>query len=236
MVVPLKPNEREIAYCFLIARDGRKCNCCKKTLQELEELDEVEDRKRPLLLVECIDNSGDHTNYSNLQLACYSCNKRKDLPGPGTSQGYGPKVSREKQDALRFEPTYHRNLQIKLLDEEEICRAELRIAGKSLSGGANEVTTERYFGSEICTKVNPKGKYQIFPYECGSDFCNGTHVCLVGAKPSKLLVVEKDRLETSWNSEYGPDKKKFNNQNWNSWMPLEEYIETHALLLHHSFL
>lgn len=234
-MVALKPNEREIAYCFLIARDGRKCNLCKKSLQELEENDQTEDRKRPLLLVECKDNSGDHSNYNNLQLSCYPCNKRKDLPKPGYSQGYGPTVSREKQDALQFGPTYHRNLQTLLQDEEEICRVELKLAGKTLSGGANQVTTERYFGDEIVTKVNPRGKYQLFPFQCSSDFCNGVHVCLVGMKPSKLLVVEKVRLENAWNDKYG-DEEKFRHFHYEKWIPLEEFINQHGLLVHHNFI
>ena len=73
----MNAREREVAYCFLIAKDGKKCKRCKKSLQELEEeanINEImtgKERKLPLLVVDCIDNSGDHSDLNNLQFLCW---------------------------------------------------------------------------------------------------------------------------------------------------------------------
>lgn len=233
---------REIAYCYLIPKDGKKCKRCKKTLQELEEeayLDEImtgRERKLPLLVVDCMDNSGDHSDLNNLQFLCWSCNRKKNPHKVGTSQSLGPIPSREKLDMLNFEPTYHRNLRNYLIDIEHICRVELRMASKNLSGGASEVTCNRYFESEVRTTANQKAKYQIFSCGCGSDHCNGNHVCLMGMKPERLLNSERTRLKYQWKDQYeNYSEQEYNRLHHDRWIPEAEFINKNAILLNHRF-
>lgn len=244
--------DREIVVPYFLARDGRKCNVCKKTLSQLIEEakfnEEItgKERKLPVIVVECIDNSNIHEFdiYNEelmklYQLACYPCNRSKNPHKIETSQSFGKSPTREKLDALKFNPTYHRNLHNYLLDNEHICLVELRMASKTLSDGANQVTCKRYFEDEIYTKANKKGRYQLFPFNCGASHCNGNHVCLVGLKPVKLLEKERLELIIRWENEYGKFKETWKNNSMTFLRPFlqkEEYIQTHCLLLKHNFV
>ena len=244
--------DREIVITYFLTRDGRNCNVCKKTITQLieeaklkEEITGVE-RKLPVIIVECIDNSGIHEFdiYNEelmklYQLACYSCNRSKNPFRVGTSQSFGKSPTREKLDALKFNPTFHRNLHNYLMDNQHICLKELRMASKKLSDGANQVTCQRYFEDEVVTEANKTGRYQLFPYYCGSDHCNGNHVCLRNTKPTKLLEKERRTLMMQWEHDYGSLRETWKNNSATFLKPfleMEEYIETHCILLKHNFV
>lgn len=200
--------QRELAWCYTLARHPRECYHCKKSFEELieraqiqEELNEKK-RKYPVVVLENLENNGRHCepNDPNLVPSCYSCNRNKDKFSK--SQASSKELTRSKQDTLKHEPIYHHNLKTLLLDEEEVCFHDLKIGGTSLSDGMNEVTTLRYFNSKRLTKVNKTGIYQVFPHNCGSQDCNGAHVCLVGMVPKNLILQERYDLEKIYNREY----------------------------------
>lgn len=244
--------DRELVITYFLERDGRRCNVCKKSISQLieearlkEEVTGVE-RKLPVIIIECIDNSNIHEFdiYNEelmklYQLACYPCNRSKNPHKIQTSQSFGSSPTREKLDSLRFNPTFHRNLHNFLMDNEHICLKEMRMASNELSGGANQVTCQRYFEDSVVTKANKKGRYQLFPYSCGSDHCNGNHVCLTGTKPTKLLEKERLALIIQWENDYGSHKNTWKNNSATFLKPFiekEEFIETHCLLLKHNFV
>jgi len=253
-----KPNarDREIVIPYFLARDGRKCNdshghgCGKSITQLIEESDfkfEIsgKQRKLPVIVIDCIDNSDRHEFdiyneelMKEYQILCYSCNKSKNPNKALTTQTTGRSLTREKLDALKFNPTYHRNLHNFLLDNEHTCLKEMKMAGKNLSNGANQVTTDRYFEDELHTNTNTSGRYQVFPYQCESDHCNGVHVCLVKLKPTKLLNNERNTLIKQWQNDYDQYRGEWKNHSSRMLKPFleqEEYIETHCVLLKHHF-
>jgi len=240
--------ERSTAICYLLARDGYCCNNCDITVKELikqaklKEETTGESRKLPLLIVDCKDNIGSHrvdiynsVIMSKLQLICWPCNRYKNLHKPNISQSVGPHPTREKKDALCFEPAYHRNLQIFLLDNEHGCQAEIQMNGREFSEGANQVTTKRYFEDKLHTNTNKKGKYQLFPFNCESQHCNGNHICLTESKPIKLLDAEHHKLESIWFVEYGDKRETWKNYHFGPFIELDEYVKTHCVLLAHDF-
>jgi len=240
--------EQEFARPYLLARDGYKCNVCKITIKKLIDQSDLKEkltgelRKLPVVIIDCIDNSGSHrvdiyneSIMSNLQLACYPCNRNKNLHKIDLSVSSGREPSREKKDSLNFKPTYHRNLQTFLLDNQHGCFEEIIMNSEELSNGANEVTARRYLRMKTHTKTNKKGIYQMFPYDCNSNDCNGVHVCVVGTKPTKLLDVEHHKLESSWWVEYGDKRENWKNYHEKPFLEMDEYIKTHCILLAHNF-
>jgi len=248
--------DREIGIPYLLCRDGRRCNtingdgCGKSITQLIEEsnfrfemLDKI--RKLPVIVIDCIDNSGEHRIdiyneelMKQYQILCNSCNKIKNPHRVRTTQTTGKSPTREKLDSLNFNPTYHRNLHNFLLDNQHICLKEMKMAGKKLSGGANQVTTDRYFEDELRTNANTTGRYQSFPYLCDSDHCNGTHVCLIGLKPTKLLDQERITLIKQWEYDYDKHRDTWKTNSVTLLKPFieqEEFIETHCILLKHYF-
>ena len=148
-----------------------------------------------------------------------------------TSQSYGKEPTREKIDRIQFEGAYHVNLKTYLLDNEEICFEEMKLASKKLSEGGNQVTVMRYFGDERSTKANPTGKYQLFPYNCGASYCNGNHVCLTGTRPEILIKHEKYQLETLYAGQYaGGDREMYSRTTTKPFIEFNEFYEQHSKL------
>ena len=251
----MSSKEAEIFRCFLLVKDGYCCNICKKSVAELiaaadkkTELSGIP-RKNTVLVHDHIDGDSFHHHTTaedgtqiycgNLQLVCYSCNMLKSIR-PDMSQATTPKPTREKLDALKGEPTFHRNLTTYLMDDEHICYEEIKTSAKIFSEGLNEITCMRYFRSELITKSNPGGSYQKFPYQCGADHCNGVHVCLRGYKPIELINNEKKILNHKYNKEYmDGDEQKFSHYsgNWNKpFILFEEYYMQRKLLGNHHFI
>lgn len=243
--------DREIITPYLLGRDGYRCNKCHVTAQYLIKLSKIKEketgkkRKMPVLVVNCKDNSGNHrfdiydsTSMSNFELLCYPCNRNVNLHKPDLSISTGPEPSREKKDSMMMKPTYHRNLQTYLLDNQEGCQAEIMMNSNNFSEGGNQVTVKRYFEDELYTNTNKKGKYQIFPHRCNSPHCNNVHVCLTGTQPTKLLDQERQRLEGQWWVEYGDKRDKWKTHtaySGKSFMEQKEFIASHCLLLSHNF-
>lgn len=252
----MNSSNRAIAMNYLSVRDGRKCNtklghgCGKSFSQLLEENKNKEEqtgikRTLPIIVIDRIDNSGIHKidiydEYlmNEYQLLCWSCHRKKDPHRLKTTQATGRKPSREKQDSLQFEPTYHKNLKIYLQDNQEGCFIELMMNSKNFSDGANQVTCKRYFEDETFTKINHKALYQRFPFKCNSENCNGVHICLVGLKPVKLITIEQQHLESKWWNDYGSLREVWKQRaslSLKHFMELDEYIETHSQLIVYNF-
>jgi len=243
--------EQEIGRCYLLARDGYQCNICKTSLQNLinqathKENTTGESRRLPLLVIDCKNNTGSHrvdiyneSIMSNLQLACYPCNRNKNLHKIDLSAASGREPSREKKDSLKFKQTYHRNLQTFLLDNQHGCFEEIIMSSEEFSDGASEVTVRRYLRQKTHTNTNKKGIYQMFPYDCKSSHCNGVHICLMKTRPTILLDAERQRLESSWMVEYGDRRTSWQSHSTTfgkPFMELDEYLKTHCILLSHNF-
>jgi hypothetical protein len=67
----LGQKQRARVFALLVKRDGARCSICQKRGNEKS------------LVVDCIDNSGDHSRLENLQLLCRSHNTRKNPRGVG---------------------------------------------------------------------------------------------------------------------------------------------------------
>ncbi len=243
----MSAREREECMSVVLARDGYRCDPtmfgCGKTVTELIEIALAEEeitgkeRKLPVVTIDHINNNSnqrdgiDGTYCRNVHILCWSCNRKKAGEGIGVTQSLGRDPSREKLDRLRYEPTYHRNVRTYLLDNEEICFIELKMGSKNFSDGGNEVTVLRYFYSELVTKANPKGRYQMFPHNCGVEHCNGNHVCLTGTKPERLLYHEKESIRRGWEQYYeGGDKEAFSKIRNEPFIDFEEYYNQHAVI------
>lgn len=64
----MKPRQKEIVICYLIAIDGRYCNGCNTPFEELEHKVEIDH----------IDDDSMNDDLSNLQLLCKKCNISKE--------------------------------------------------------------------------------------------------------------------------------------------------------------
>ena len=251
----MSAKEREIFQCFLLARDGYCCAICKKSVAELIANAELKSeqtgipRKLPVLLQDHIDGDSSHHHTiaedgtqiycGNLQHVCYQCNALKSIKS-NTSQADVREITREKLDALKGKPTFHRNLTTYLMDNEHICYEEIKTSAEIFSEGLSEVTCTRYFRSALITKSNPGGRYQKFPHQCAADHCIGVHVCLRGYKPVELIANEKKILNYKYNKEYmDGDEQKFNQYsgNWNKpFILFAEYYMQRKLLGNHQFI
>lgn len=246
-----------LAICYLAKRDGRCCTTkfgygCGKTFSQLiaeaKENDEQTGRIRKLRIIEVdrIDNTKNHhidiyneTLMFEYELLCRSCNRKKNPHKPKTNQSSGRPPTREKLDNLRYEPTFHRNLKTFLQDNQQGCFVEIIMNSKNFSGGCSQVAGKRYFTNEEITAVNKRGIYQKFPFQCNSENCNGVHTCLVGIKPQKLITNEHSKLAAKWLDEYGSKKDVWKQQaslSMKHYMDLDEYLETHGILIVHEFL
>lgn len=233
--------QREIAWCYVLARHGRNCFHCgvsfEKLIADAEAKDQLAgtERKLPVLVIENNANTGIHCLPvdDNLVPSCYPCNRNKNLHD--LSQAGTMEITRAKLDALKHEPIYHNNLKTLLLDDEHLCYNEMKYAGKELSDGMNEVTCMRYFNSQKRTKVNKKGIYWTFPYNCGSPDCNGVHVSIVGTTPLSILRQEVYDLRKTYNSEFmGGDLEKFKSHTATShktFIGFNEFYSQHTKLL-----
>jgi len=246
---------QEIGRCYYLVRDGYKCNKCNRTVATLIKADTAQrkasqkkKRKRPVLTINCINGDKIHkldiyneAIMLRYELLCYPCNhthKPRNPPLPKVTQATGRTPSREKRDNLEYEPAFHRGLQIFLRDNEEGCHEEILMNSKQFSNGGNRVTCKRYFDSEILTKTNTKGNYQLFPYRCESDHCDGTHVCLAGTTPFTLLSKEFESLKSDWWSEYGMFRNTWKSNQRTihlQFIELNEYLESHGTLRHYRF-
>jgi len=252
----MNSTDRELVLCYLIARDERKCNTknghgCNKSFNQLIEESKTNEeqtgktRKLPVITVDCVDNTNNHRIdiydskiMQNFQMLCISCNRKKNPHKPNISQASGRTPSREKLDKLRYEPTYHRNLKTFLQDNQEGCYYEIMINSKTFSGGASQPTCKRYFEDDLLTKVNQKGIYQKFPFDCNFGNCNGVHICLVGMKPEKLIQKERQYQETTWFDIYGSNRdlwKSHTSYSGKPFMEMEEYVESHSQLIGYDF-
>ena len=251
----MSAKEAEIYQCFLLARDGYCCNICKKSVEELIATANLKDklsgtpRKLSVFVKDHIDGDSSHHHSiaedgseiycGNIQHVCHRCNQLKSIK-QNTSQADTVRPSREKLDALRGKPTFHRNLTTYLMDNEHICFEEIKLSSELFSKGLSEITCIRYFRSELITKSNPGGAYQKFPHQCSADHCNGVHVCLRGYKPLELIANEKKVLNYKYNKEYmDGDEQKFNQYsgNWNKpFILFTEYYMQRKLLGNHQFI
>lgn len=85
----LNGRERARIYPILVARDGAVCRWCG-----------VSATVKPLV-VDCIDNSGDHSSLHNLQFLCRSCNTMKN---PRSLGRFNPRRVRAVDDFLVRRP------------------------------------------------------------------------------------------------------------------------------------
>lgn len=239
----MNARQRDIAICYALARYGRMCYHCSTSIEDLIEEAELKaeiegkERKLPVIILDKLNNDGVHSNPTDPDLvpSCWSCNRNKNKHDLSQSSGREP--SREKLDTLTHEPAYHTNLENKLQDDEHLCFNEMKYAGKELSEGMNEVTALRYFNSKKLTNANPKGRYQLFPYNCGSPDCNGNHVCLNGMVPKGLLEREVHILKNEYDGKYmNGDENRFKTHTATShqvFIPFREYYTQHTKLLKH---
>jgi hypothetical protein len=231
---------------FLLARQNYKCNSCGKTVEELiTEAQEKEEqtgisRILPVLVQDHIDGDNTHDHgldgsyCSNLQYICYPCNRRKN-PHRINGLSLGMQTTRAKQDSILNKPPFLNWVHAFIIDNEHICYNEMLAGGGKHSNGSSEITLERYFKTELFTKANPTGKFQVFPYHCGATLCNGEHVCFRGLKPKMIIEEERKKLETEWNQKYSmtPEewKYKFGAREYMDgqypFVPKEEYIKQH---------
>jgi len=81
--------QREKMFELLEDRDGMRCRICGRF------------GNSSTLVVDCIDNSGDHSDPENLQLLCKSHNTKKNPRGLGRFNPLKPSLSLEKIEPKR---------------------------------------------------------------------------------------------------------------------------------------
>lgn len=213
---------------------GEYCRGCGREVTKEEEPDKQQG------ILDCIDNSGDHSTLTNLQLLCKSCNAIKNPRQPiKKPQFHSIKSSREKIDSEKYQPAFLWNLETYLQDNEEACLEEVLMNSKNLSGGGGRTACERYLSYEIITHMNKKAKFQTFPFDCSSEFCKGKHICLTGMEPNKLITKERNKLKHQWETEYNQNRKKWDNHasfSFKPFMELEEFLTTHGTLINYNFV
>ena len=168
----MNAKNRDVGYCYAFARYGRRCYHCSTTLQdliteaEIKELMTGIERKLPVILVENLENNGLHNDPTdpNLVPSCWPCNRNKNKYD--TSQSSGKSTSREKSDNIKFKSAFNRNLTNYLMDNDHICFVEMIHGCENLSNGGGQTACTRYFQQMKLTKVNPKGLYKEFAYDC----------------------------------------------------------------------
>ena len=239
--------EREQIWCYFISQFGTKCLGCNKQVPELliewqsSNPDEV--RQRPVLVVHHIDGDSSHDDavvsgkyhpYGNVIPLCYSCNKtRKRLLVPlvaGT-----PVYTREKLDNIKGRPNFYNRLQIYTNDHDHICYKDMLSVGCEWGNVGSQVTIARWYDLENISDAKPKAMFQVFPYQCSLQTCNGDHVCQRGQIPKSLLELERIELTREYNNEWGDYDPQSTAWSFKEPPPLYEYIKTHGKLINHSF-
>ena len=232
---------REIGYCYAFARYGRRCYHCNTTLQdliieaEIKEITTGVSRILPVILLENLENNGFHNDPTdpNLVPSCWPCNRNKNKFD--TSQSSGNSTSREKLDNIKFKSAFHRNLRNYLMDNDHICFVEMIHGCENLSNGGGQTACTRYYHQMKLTKVNTKGFYQEFSYDCDYDNCNGIHVYLKGTIPQDIFKKEILQLQKDYNSQYmNGNKNKFTHHTATAgkqFVSFREYYVTHTTLV-----
>lgn len=248
--------ENEKYSPFLFARDGYVCTKkhgygCGRTIQELLEMREIETLQTGRIFqtkVYVIDHINGNSHQrdgldgeycGNLEIQCWSCNRRKGGSELVPVNNNSKEKTQEKMDSIEGVPALINWTSTKLIENEEMCFQEL-IAASRQSNGLSPVTNERNIEYEIASKVNPHTKFQIFDYDCGSRLCNHHHICHNGHKPIKLIATEKKRLLEKWTKEYGISKDQYQNKQTmydmhKQWMTFDEYVLAYGHLLLHDF-
>lgn len=147
----LSKRQRDKTYKILAERDGDQCRICgvPGTVKQL--------------VVDCVDNSGDHSDPENLQLLCSSDNTRKNPRGLGRFNPRRPKTTEdfelkrvgtiEMQRNLEAEPRFRHWLHEQVKLHEEILLSEAINAGAEFAG-CSQQTVKRYI-DKAASSVGP---------------------------------------------------------------------------------
>lgn len=221
----MSASEREVRRCFVLAFHEYKCStrngdgCGKSITQlifeaEIRAKEKNRERQLPVITMDHINgnshqNDGDRGEYcGNLQPLCYSCNRKKVK----RSQPFTDNMTREKRDSINIENKFNARLQVHLVAYQHICYKEMLAVGKKWAGGV-QITISRHFENELKTEANTTGKFRLFNFECGSDLCNGKHVCFAGDIPQVVIEQKRNEFELEWQAEYG---RQLTDEEWRS--------------------
>lgn len=246
----MSAKEREEVTPFLLFRDGYRCNPCGRSIDRLIEIRQREQQLThrepyvtPVVIVghkngNSNQRDGDDGEYcGNLELQCYSCNRNERIRQEKIETS-SIQTTREKQDALEGVPELINWTTANLIQNEEICFKELVMASRK-SNKQSPVTNERNLGFQILTEFNKNGRFEIFPFNCGSRNCKNEHVCLAGHPPTKLIEAERKKLEADWIKDFGLSKEEYDKDPFGklrvNWMTLDEYMQVNGKLINHNF-
>jgi len=187
----LNQKELEMTRNVCLARDGYICNICKKSINDLIIEDRIlrqvqgkPKRTKPIIVVNHIDgtlniNSKDGVLFGNVEIACYSCN-RKFKPAevdfdPDEVRTY---ASRKSHNAyvkmIKMTNSY-------LLKFEHGC--EERLVNKySKVIKCSQDVLRKYLKREYETRYDLFDINQL-NIECDYQFCSGIHVCFWLERP-----------------------------------------------------
>jgi len=185
--------ELEVARCFLLARDGRKCNICKKSVEELQLYDkilrQVQDRrprKYPVLVMNHRDETKNfHKNgvlFANVELVCCSCNK-KFKPA---------EVDYDPEEVRTYASRKSHNAYVKWV---KMVNNHLAKFGH----GCEERLVNKYSKVIKCSqdilKKYDKREYETrwdlfeisdLNIECDYKYCSGVHICFWNERPEPI--------------------------------------------------
>lgn len=177
-----------------------------------------------------------HHKYGNCRRLCWPCNR---IAGILTRKTIGTATAtREKQDRVNNEQIFIFECENQINEREHVCYKAMTKAGKNICD-SSEITCARYLDTEIRTPENPRAKFQQFPYTCEGKFCNGSHVCWFGVKPSIVIEQERIQHEREWERQYtlpfeGSEQTmrvtQFERATGMKWIPKEEFIKARLKL------
>lgn len=221
---------------------GEYCRGCGQEIRKNKgTINKQTGEEYPQAEIDHINNNNSNNKLTNLQLLCRSCNRIKNpskTPSCPAPKNPTMESSCEVADSKQYRPTFKMNLQHYLMDNGEACMEEVLMNSEKFSSGGGRTACERYLQYDLWTKVQSDALFQTFPYNCGSAFCKGTHICLVGTKPDTLIEEEKFRLTNRWHAEYGDRRHMWKNDTRLILLPfmeLGEYLKTHGSLLNYDF-
>jgi hypothetical protein len=213
--VKLTHKQYEEYLPFILYKYQCRCNMCFKSINQLinednqlRKIKNMPPRKRPIVVLEHIDNTYPYPDSregeygGNLQLSCYSCNQIKrylqvdNIP-------LIDQITQEKRDHLKNRPKFINWLTDEIRKHNQVCLGNALSAGGKSAGGSSEITLKRYLKTEIFTELNPKGKFELFDYQCNSTLCIGDHICFQGKKPKEVTDAD------AYQKELDEIKKKF---------------------------